>query len=129
MRIVGHGVDLVAVARIGEMLSKHGEQFLQRCFGLGERAYMEGGRRYHEHLAARFAAKEAAMKALGTGLAGGVTWLDFQVEKDGAGVPVLRIAGRAAELAVAAGIDQWLISLTHIDDAALASVLAVANNA
>lgn len=127
MRIVGHGVDLVAVARIGEMLSKHGEQFLQRCFGPGERAYMEGGRRYHEHLAARFAAKEAAMKALGTGLAGGVTWLDFQVDKDGLGAPVLRIAGRAAELAAAASIDQWLISLSHSDDTAVASVIAVSS--
>jgi len=89
---------------------------------------MEGGRRYHEHLAARFAAKEAAMKALGTGLAGGVTWLDFQVEKNGAGAPALAVIGRAAELAAAAGIDQWLISLTHTDDAALASVLAVADS-
>ncbi len=89
---------------------------------------MEGGRRYHEHLAARFAAKEAAMKALGTGLAGGVTWLDFQVEKDGAGAPWLSVSGRAAELAAAAGIDRWFVSLTHTDDAALASVLALADN-
>lgn len=127
VRIFGHGIDLVSVARIGEMLAEHGERFLERCFGPGERSYMEGGRRYHEHLAARFAAKEAAMKALGTGLAGGVSWLDFQVEKNGAGAPSLIVSGRASELASAAGIDQWLISLTHTDDAALASVLAIAS--
>lgn len=127
VRIVGHGVDLVVVARIGEMLAEHGPRFLERCFGPEERAYMQGGRRYHEHLAARFAAKEAGMKALGAGLAGGVTWLDFQIEKNHAGAPSLVVSGRAAELAAIAGIDRWFVSLTHTEDAALASVLAVAN--
>jgi holo-[acyl-carrier protein] synthase len=127
VRIIGHGIDMVATARIAQMLGEHGDQFLERCFGPAEREYMQGGRRYHEHLAARFAAKEAAMKALGTGLAGGITWLDFQVDRQPSGAPFLVVTGQAAALAAAAGIDQWLISLTHTDDAALASVLAIAN--
>lgn len=127
MRIIGHGVDLVPVARIAQMLAEHGDQFLTRCFGPTERAYMAGSRRCHEHLAARFAAKEAAMKALGTGLAGGITWLDFEVVNADSGAPSLVVRGRAAELAKAAGIDEWIISLTHTDDAALASVLATNN--
>jgi holo-[acyl-carrier protein] synthase len=128
VRIVGHGVDLVSTSRIAQMLAEHGDQFLERCFGPPEREYMAGGRRYHEHLAARFAAKEAAMKALGTGLAGGVTWHDFQIERQDSGAPRLLVGGQAARLAAAAGIDQWLISLTHTDDAALASVLAINNS-
>ena len=72
MPIVGHGIDIVEVSRIQRMLDEHGEQFLARCFTDGERAVGEGGRRYHEHLAARFAAKEAVMKALGTGLSEGI---------------------------------------------------------
>lgn len=125
MRIIGHGIDLVAIARIGSLVLEHGEEFLRRCYTPAERAYMADGRRYHEHLAARFAAKEAAMKALGTGLASGVSWHDFEVVKSPSGAPLLNVSGRAAEIAVERGIDQWWLSLTHADDAALASVIAV----
>ena len=99
MRIVGHGIDMVSVERIAGMVVEHGQPFLERCFTAGERAYMVGGRRYHEHLAARFAAKEAAMKALGTGLSSGVSWHDFEVLREGSGAPRLAIAGRVGRVA------------------------------
>ena len=124
MRIVGHGIDLVSIARIAQLLGDHHERFLDRCFTAGERSYQQQGRRYHEHLAARFAAKEAAMKALGTGLADGITWTEIEVVKLDSGAPELRITGRAAEIALARGIDAWQLSLTHTDDLAMASVLA-----
>lgn len=125
MSLIGHGIDLVAIDRIGDMVNNHADRFLERCFTAGERGYMAGGRRYHEHLAARFAAKEAAMKALGTGLADGVTWQDFEVVRLPSGAPTLVVRGRAAELASVRGITQWVISLTHTDAHAMASVIAV----
>lgn len=125
MRIIGHGVDIVSVARIARMVADHQDRFLERCFTPGERAYNAGSRRFHEHLAARFAAKEAAMKALGTGLADGITWHEFEVVREDSGQPVLRITGRAAEIAASRGIARWLVSLSHTDELAMASVLAM----
>lgn len=125
MRIVGHGIDLVSVARIAAMLADHQDRFLERCFTPAERRHGEGSRRYHEHLAARFAAKEAAMKALGTGLADGISWTDFEVQSTDAGAPVLNVTGRAAAIAQSRGIAEWHISLSHTDQAAMASVIAV----
>lgn len=125
MAIVGHGIDLVEVARIERMLDEHGEQFLQRCFTQGER---EAGkpelRRRCEHLAARFAAKEAAMKALGTGLAGGISWTEIEVVRLASGAPELRVTGRAAEVAAARGIRRWHVTLSHTETMAVASVIA-----
>ncbi|MFT3685506.1 MAG: 4'-phosphopantetheinyl transferase superfamily protein [Phycisphaerales bacterium] len=74
--------------------------------------------------AARFAVKEAAMKALGTGLADGVRWTDFSVRNNAAGAPILIVAGKAAELAAAQGITGWSVSLTHTGDYAAATVIA-----
>lgn len=125
MSLIGHGIDLVSIDRIREMAEDHADRFLDRCFTPQERGYMAGGRRYHEHLAARFAAKEAAMKALGTGLADGISWHDFEVARQPSGAPALVVRGRAAELASIRGITQWVISLTHTDTHAMASVIAM----
>lgn len=124
MRILGHGTDLVSTSRIAQMLADHSDRFLERCFTPGEREYQQTGRRYHEHLAARFAAKEAAMKALGTGLADGITWTEIEVVRLPSGAPMLNITGRAAAIAAQRGITQWNISLSHTDDLAIASVIA-----
>ncbi|MBL0927786.1 MAG: holo-ACP synthase [Phycisphaerales bacterium] len=124
MPILGHGVDLVDVARIERMLADHTDRFRQRCFTAGELARGEGSRREAEHLAARFAAKEAVFKALGTGLADGLTWTDVEVITEPSGRPRLRLHARAAEVAALLGITAWSISLTHTDASALASVIA-----
>lgn len=123
MRIIGHGVDIVPVARIARSLEEHGDRFLTRVFTPAEAAYAASSRRRDEHLAGRFAAKEAAMKALGTGWRSGVAWTDFEVVVEPSGRPLLRVTGEAARLAREQGVAEWLVSISHTDDTALASVI------
>ncbi|MBL8763961.1 MAG: holo-ACP synthase [Phycisphaerae bacterium] len=123
MDVIAHGVDLVPVARIEQLLRRHGLRFLERCFSPAEQADSTG-RRAAEHLGVRFAAKEAALKALGTGLTGGIRWTDVQVLRRDSGEPMLVVTGRAAEVAAERGISAWLVSLSHAGGFAMASVLA-----
>ncbi len=124
MRIVGHGIDLVEVARIARLVDEHGQRFLRRTFTDQELAECLPDRRAVSRLASRFAAKEAAMKALGTGLTRGVTWQDFAVEREPTGRPRLVVTGRAAELAGEQGITAWQVTLSDTREYAMASVLA-----
>ena len=90
MHIVGHGIDLVEVSRIAELLERHGERFLERCFTAAERGYSDASvKRREEHLAARFAAKEAVLKALGTGWRDGIAWTDIEVVRRPSGQPLV----------------------------------------
>ena len=124
--IISHGIDLVDIARFERTLNDHPDRFLERCFCEGERAYAESRpKRRSQHLAARFAAKEAVMKAIGTGLANGVTWKEIEVRLLPSGAPELSVTGRAAEIALELGITGWLISLSHTDSQAIASVIGV----
>ena len=126
--LIGHGIDLVEISRIEAMLEKHGEQFKHRCFTETERAYAEAGRRRRsERYAARFACKEAVMKALGTGWRSGIGWTDIGVVNEPSGRPVLRLRGRVSEIAEEMGVRRWLISLSHAGGAggyAIASAIA-----
>ena len=125
MRIIGHGVDVVQITRIEAMLAEHGERFIQRCFTSDEQAYAEAGNKLRvERYAARFAAKEAVLKALGTGWSQGTSWRDIGVIRTPNGQPGLVLTGRCAELASELQITQWHISLSHTADLALASVIA-----
>jgi holo-[acyl-carrier protein] synthase len=124
MQVIGHGVDIVEIARIEKMLADHGERFLERCFTDTERAYADSGdKRRAERYAARFAAKEAAMKALGTGWRDGISWRDFAVVREPSGRPSLAVTGRCAELAKELHIVSWRISLSHTSTLAMASVM------
>lgn len=123
--VVSHGVDLVDTPRIERMIERHGERFLSRCFTAGERSYAESHNRRVEHYAARFAAKEAIFKAIGTGWSEGVAWIEAEVEHDALGKPFVRLSGRAAEVAAGLGIDAWSISLSHVAGFALASAIAL----
>ena len=124
--IVGTGVDLIEVERIERALNRHGSRFLDRLFTPAEIEYCETGGAHKCHrLAARFAAKEAALKALGTGLRAGVNWTDIEVVRDPLGKPSLRLYGKAAGLAAEQGITQVHISLSHAKEYALAQVVAV----
>lgn len=125
MRLIGHGIDIVEVSRIAAMRAEHGDRFLERCFTAGEREYAEPNRRRDEHLAARFAAKEAVLKALGTGLADGISWTEIEVTRDGRGRPGLRLTGQAGLVAREKGVDQWSISISHTEHYAAASVIAI----
>lgn len=127
MRILGHGVDLVETARIARLLEEHGERFLQRCFTEAERAYASDKKRQIEHLAGRFAAKEAILKVLGTGWRDGIAWTDAEVVRQPSGRPSVVLHGRCRQVALDLGIDQWWISISHIDTHAIASAIGVAS--
>jgi len=123
--IVGHGIDIVEIERIRRMLDDHQDRFIDRCFTAVERDYAEQGRTLRvERYAARFAAKEAILKALGTGLAGGASWLDMTIATHPSGQPQVVVTGRCSDQAAALGINQWHISLSHTATLAMASVIA-----
>ncbi len=123
MRIIGHGIDAVAVARIARLIDEHGPRFLDRCFTPAEQAYADDSRRRVEHLAARFAAKEAVLKALGTGLSGGIAWTEIGVVRNASGGPRVELTGAAARSA--AHVREWFLSISHTGGLAFASAIAV----
>ncbi len=122
--ILGLGTDLVAISRVEAILSKHGARFLRRVFTRTEEVECLGRARPATHLAARVAAKEAAMKALETGWGLGVRWQDIEVHSDGVGAPRLLLTGMAGERARARGIRHALVSLSHDGEYAIAVVVA-----
>ena len=122
MDVLAHGVDVVEIPRIARMLADHGEHFIERCFTETERRYADAGLRAQRY-AARFACKEAVLKALGTGLTGGITWRDIEVRRAASGQPSLSLSGRCANVAEEAGIVCWFVSLSHTRSSALASVI------
>jgi len=121
--IVGTGVDIAEVDRIRESIERFGERFLGRVFTPGERAYVERKMNRFERYAARFAAKEAGMKAIGTGWKRGVRWQDFEVANLPSGKPTLRLHGAAAQFAERLGVKSIALSLTHTKDVAMAHVI------
>ncbi len=124
MAIIGHGVDLVETGRIAAMLESHGDRFLERCFTPAEIAYCRGHqKRVVEHLAGRFAVKEAILKVLGTGWSGGISWTDMQILPNPAGSPVLSLCGHAAAVAARLGITRWHVSISHIETHAIGSAI------
>ena len=121
--IVGSGIDLVEITRIRQSMERFGSRFLERVFTGSEQAYCLRKRNAAESLAARFAAKEAAAKALGTGISRGVNWLEIEVIREPGGRPSIRFRGRAAEIAEQMGVAQIALSLTHTASLAMASVI------
>jgi holo-[acyl-carrier protein] synthase len=122
MNIVAVGLDATDIPRVDDALRRFGDRFLQRVFTGGEIAYCARHRNPAPHLAARFAAKEAAMKALGTGRSQGVVWRDIEVVRR-SGPPQLRFHGAAAARLAALGATRALLTLTHSESLALAQVL------
>ncbi|MFZ5818138.1 MAG: holo-ACP synthase [Bacillota bacterium] len=122
--IAGTGVDIIEVERIDQALRRHGDRFLRRVFTPGEIAYCEASDSHRcRRLAARYAAKEAALKAFGLGLRE-VKWTDIEVIRDDLGRPALRLAGRLAEIAAQQGIARLHLSLSHCKEYAIAQVVA-----
>ena len=121
--IIGIGIDIEEVERIREAIERHGERFVQRVFTPGEVAYVEAKANKWERYAARFAAKEAAMKAIGTGWDHGVTWRDVEVVNEPNGCPTLVLHGRAKEIAEGKGCKRTWISLSHTRRQAVAQVV------
>lgn len=111
--IIGVGIDLAEIGRIERGIERHGQRFLARLFTEDERAYCDARPRPAAHYAARFAAKEACAKALGSGIARGLRWTDIAVTRDAAGQPTLELSGLARELAGSLGVASIHLSLTH----------------
>ncbi len=122
--VIGIGTDLMEIARIAQSIDRFGERFLERVFTPGEIAYCRRKQKTAaESFAARFAAKEAGAKALGTGISRGVSWLELEVGREPGGRPLLSLSGRAAERAQSLGINRVSLSLTHSRDVAFAVVV------
>lgn len=121
--ILGTGVDICEVARIGASLARFGDRFVERVFTREEIRYCRSKKNSVERFAARFAAKEAAMKALGTGASRGVTWTSIEVGHAPGGRPVLRLHGAAAEIAEQTGVRRMSLSVTHTESQAMAMVI------
>jgi len=121
--IVGSGIDLVEIARIQQSVQRFGQRFLDRVYTAAEQGYCLRKRNSAESLAARFAAKEAGAKALGTGISRGVSWLEIEVVREPGGRPTIRFHGRAAEIAQAMGVVHVALSITHTATLSMASVV------
>jgi holo-[acyl-carrier protein] synthase len=122
--ILVHGIDIIDVARVATMLDTHGQTFIDRCFTKTEQdaADVSSSDIRAQRFAARYAAKEAVLKALGTGLSGGINWVDVSVSRED-GPPMVTLYGRAAEIAADLGICEWKLSLSHAGGMAMASVI------
>ncbi len=123
MAIVGLGTDLTRVARFRKFVEQDKAALLGRLFTPGERAYAFAKKDPAPHLAARFAAKESFLKALGLGLRDGLSWLDMEVVRDDLGCPDLQLSGRAAEIASAKQVEVVHLSYSHDGDYAVATVI------
>jgi holo-[acyl-carrier protein] synthase len=125
MKIFGIGIDVVEVERIASAIQRHGEPFLTKLFTPAEREYCAAQKKPELHYAARFAAKEAVSKALGTGIGSQAGWLDLEITRDPFGAPKLFLQGAAAEFTKRNGITEIQISLTHAREYAAANAIAV----
>jgi holo-[acyl-carrier protein] synthase len=124
MSIIGHGIDIVETSRVARMLQEHGERFLDRVFTPAEQDYANRSRkRQVEHLAGRFAAKEAVLKVLGTGWRGGIAWTDIEIRPELSGRPRVYLSGECEKVAARLGIDGWHVSISHIQTHATASAI------
>ena len=120
--LVGTGIDVVEVERIAASIKRYGARFLERVFTAGEIAYCERKKNSAESFAARFAAKEAGAKALGTGIQRGIVWTELEVRRAPGQRPTLHFSGRALEMAERLGVRQVSLSLTHSNTMAIAAV-------
>jgi len=125
--VKGIGIDVVRISRMREVIARWEDRFLQRIFTAGEIAYCRSRRDPIPHFAARFAAKEAGLKALGTGLRLGIRWSELEVRRERGQAPTLVLSGRSREIGRARGGDRMLLALTHDGDYALAQAMLVAD--
>jgi len=121
--IVGLGLDIAEVGRVKAAIERHGEVFLRRVYTPREREYCERFKNKFERYAGRFAAKEAAMKALGTGWSRGVRWVDVEVVREQGGRPTMALSGEAGKVAERLGVKRIALSITHTGEQALAQVI------
>ena len=126
MEIVAHGIDLVDCPRIEEMITRHGQRFLDRVFTAAEQAYADSSKDRAEILAGRFAAKEAILKLIGTGWRGKIAWTDIEVVNNDVGQPEVGLDGEVKKIADELGIKHVSVSITHTANFVIASAVALA---
>jgi holo-[acyl-carrier protein] synthase len=129
MKIIAHGIDLVDFPRIESMIERHGRRFLNRVFTETEQADAKTVHNHVEKLAGRFAAKEAVLKLLGTGWRGKIAWTDIEVTNNSSGQPIVEVAGEVKRIADEVGIEQIALSITHTANFAIASAVALQEQA
>lgn len=120
--LVGTGIDVVEVERLARSIERYGSRFIERVFTPDEITYCQRKRNSAESFAARFAAKEAGAKALGTGIQHGITWTEMEVRRLPGKRPTLHFSGRAQEIAKRLGVQRVSLSLTHSRTTAIATV-------
>lgn len=124
-RLIGIGTDIVECQRIAEIMEKHQQHFLQRVYTQAEIDYCSRNKAAVQHYAGRWAAKEAALKAIGTGWAKGIQWVDIEILNQPGGRPVLHLHRAAREIAGQQGIGELLVSISHTQQYAVAFVSAI----
>jgi len=124
-KIFGIGTDVTECPRIARMIEKHGDAFLQRIFTDAEIAYCQKNRAHTQHYTGRWCAKEAILKALGTGWSGGILWRDMEILNKPGGAPYVTLKGATAEIAEKMGIAEVLISISHCESVATATAVAI----
>lgn len=125
MNIIGHGIDIVEIKRIKEIIDRFGNRFETRCFTEAECMAAGAGLNRSQYLAGRFAAKEAVLKTLGKGWSQGISWTDIEIERLSTGKPFVVLHGRCQEIAAELGIASWFLSISHTALYAVGSVIAV----
>jgi len=125
MNVIGIGTDITQCSRIEKMIQKHADVFLNRVFTENEISYCGQRKAFAQHYTGRFAAKEAILKALGTGWAKGILWTDIEVVNEPNGKPVVGLTGQAKVISESLGITEVLITISHCDDYAVAFATAV----
>ena len=125
--ILGLGTDIVEIVRIGSMVERHGEHFLNRVYTEGEIKYCNRRKECYQHFSGRWAAKEAVMKSMGTGFIKGVNFKDVEIQSLKSGQPTIVLSGGAREFADARGIDEILITISHCRAYATATAIAIGN--
>ena len=125
MNLLGIGTDIIECLRIAQMIQRHGEQFIERVYTPHEIQYCQARKQSTQHFAGRWAAKEAVLKALGTGWIRGISWRDVEVRTETSGKPTIVLKGGAKQAAEAQGISDVLISISHCRTHATAYATAV----
>ena len=125
MNVIGIGTDITECLRIARMIERHGELFINRVYTPEEIRYCQSRKQATQHFTGRWAAKEAVLKALGTGWARGITWRDVEVRNEPGGKPLVAIRGGAREVAEQLGITEVLITISHCRTHATAYALAI----
>jgi holo-[acyl-carrier protein] synthase len=126
LNVLGIGIDIVECLRIAQMIERHGELFITRVYTPNEIRYCQSRRQATQHFAGRWAAKEAVLKALGTGWRRGISWRDIEIRNDSQGRPIVALGGGAREIVEQQGIGELLVSISHCRSHATAYAMALA---